>query len=144
MKKLILILIALLVISGCGTSEQPEQAQKDSPKQAYLTYISAIERGDYIRAENILASSIKEQMLLTATALGKTKDVVLEEIKFKMDLNQYNGMDQSSLREEIDGNRAKVHFKSKADAETAYEAYYSLQNENGDWKLEQVHMTIIP
>lgn len=139
-----IVILMILAVSGCGSSPV-EPAAEDSPKDVYLTYMAAIERGDYVRAEGLLSSSIKEQLLGTATALGKTRDVVIHEIKFVMDLKQYNSIDISSLREEIEGNRAKVFFKSKADNEEGqFEGYYKLFKENGNWKLETPSITVIP
>ena len=144
--KRILSFIAIamaLAVCGCGSQLAPESSEmsQESPKEVYLSYISAIEKGDYAKAESFLAQSVKDQMLQAAAALGRAEDVVLKELKFNTDLGAYLEMDVSSIEEELEGTRAKVAFKGKAGSLAPFTGYYSLQKEDGMWKLEMMRIT---
>ena len=142
------VFVFAILVSGCGSPAVPEQGASTSvadenpignpetPTEVYLAYIDAIEEGDYIKAQSFLSSSTVAQLTATATALGKTLDVVLEEMKFKMDMTGYQQIDKSQITDEIEGNRAKVIMNSKP-GETPFTGYYSLFKEDGKWKLAE-------
>jgi len=132
-------IILIIFISGCGV----KTTYPNSPKEVYLEYIEAAQKADYIKVEQMLSSSTREQLMSLATATGKTFDVALE-AKIKMDLGTWEIAEQSEIYDEIDGNRAKVYIKSKPDEAPGFNGYYSLFNEDGKWKLEIFHMKVEP
>jgi len=135
-----LLVISLVLISGCA----PKEEAPSSPKEAYLAYIGAAQKGDFVKAEQYLSSSTKENLMNLAVATGNTFDVIFEEAKLKTDLNIWGQVSQSEIYEEIEGNRAKIHMESKPGESPGFDGYYSLFKENGQWKLEMFHMVVEP
>lgn len=135
-----LVLISLVLICGCA----PKEEASSNPTDVFLAYIGAVERGDFVKAQQYLSASTKEQLLGLATATGNTFDVAFEQARAPTDLGIWGKVSQSELTEEIEGNRAKVYMKSKSGESPGFSGHYSLFKEEGQWKVEMFHMTVEP